>query len=53
MKVKMIIKELKQVRKASEDLECSIKFITEDNQIMVLSSYPSDTVFEVEIKEEK
>lgn len=50
MKFKAIIKELKQTRKASEDMEFSIKFVTEDNQIMALSAYPSDIVFDVEVK---
>lgn len=53
MKAKMIIKELKQVRKINEiDMECSIKLVTEDSQIMALSAYPSDTVFEVDINPE-
>jgi hypothetical protein len=52
MKAKMIIKKLSQTRKASEDMENTILFATEDNQIMALSAYPSETVFDVEIKEE-
>lgn len=53
MKFKAIIKEIKQVRKASEDMECSIKLITEDNQIMALSAIPSDVVLDVIIDEER
>lgn len=53
MKIKMSIKEIKQIRKASEDLECSLKFVTEDTQIMALSAYPSYTVFNVTIEAEK
>ena len=53
MKTKMIIKKLSMTRKASEDLEYTVLFATEDSQIMALSAYPSETVFDVEIKEEK
>ena len=53
MKLKSIITELKQKRTASQDNEFSLKMITEDNQIMALSAYPSDTVFEVTIVPEK
>lgn len=54
MKVKMYIKELKQSRKINEvDMECSLRLITEDNQIMALSAYPSDTIFDVTIEPEE
>lgn len=49
---KAIITELKQKRTASQDNEFSLKLVTEDNTIMALSAYPSDTVFEVELEEE-
>lgn len=52
MKTKMIIKKIAMTRKASEDMEFTATFATEDSQIMALSAYPSETVFDVEIKEE-
>lgn len=52
MKFKAIITELKQKRTASQDNEFSLKLVTEDNQIMALSAFPSDTVFEVDISPE-
>lgn len=52
MKFKMIIKRLAQTRKASEDMENTVLLATEESELMALSAYPSDTVFEVDIKEE-
>lgn len=52
MLVKMIIKKLSMTRKASEDLEYTLTLACEDSQIMALSAYPSETVFDVEIKPE-
>lgn len=52
MRLKAIITELKQKRTASQDSEFSLKLVTEDNQIMALSAYPSDTVFDVEVSAE-
>lgn len=53
MKIKTIITELKQKRTSSNDNEFSLKLVTEDNQIMALSAYPSDTVFTVTIEPEE
>lgn len=51
MKFKAIITEIKQKRTASQDNEFSLKLVTEDNQIMALSAYESDTLFEVIIED--
>lgn len=53
MKFKAYIKKISQVRKASEDMENQLVLITEDAQPMVLSAYPSDTVFDVQVEPER
>ena len=52
MILKAIITELKQKR-TGLDNEFTLKLQTEDNKIMVLSAYPSDTVFNIEINPEE
>lgn len=49
MKLKMYIKKLSQTRKASEDMENTITLACEDSQVMALSAFESDTIFDVTI----
>jgi len=49
---KMYIKKLSQTRKASEDMENQLLLVTESPDVMALSAYPSDTIFNVTIEPE-
>lgn len=51
MKFKAEIKEIKQRKTASLDNEYSIKLVTDDKNIMVLSNIESDKVVEVTVEE--
>jgi len=47
------LKETKQYKAASLDNVYSLKFITDDNEVIDLAKMPSDTTFKVTVDEEK